>query len=193
MRLPAMLARRPLLDALAAVSLAASLPAVAYDAMPSATAAPVSALGYSLAPMPREEVLRRAQGLTPFQRSVSLNAVTEFAFSGKTTNGFAWDNKARGTWDGAISGLPLFSSEAKYESGTGWPSFWAPIDPGHVIERLDPADIERGVPRGMVRVEVLDRVSGAHLGHVFGDGPPEHGGKRYCMNAAALTFRPAKK
>ena len=105
----------------------------------------------------------------------------------------AGDNKKKGTYVGAISGQPLFSSETKYDSGTGWPSFYDAI-PGGVIERQDPGDLadkRRAKMMGGVRVEVIDAKSGAHLGHVFGDGPRPTG-KRYCMNAAAMTFVPGK-
>ena len=88
-----------------------------------------------------------------------------------------------GTWVCAVGGLPLFSTEHKFESGSGWPSFFQPIDPDHVLERMDSSG-------GMVRVEVLCARTGAHLGHVFPDGPAPTG-KRYCINAAALKFIPA--
>ena len=97
---------------------------------------------------------------------------------------------AQGVYVGAISGLPLFASDAKYDSGTGWPSFYPPISSEHVIERADPEDGSLG--RSYGRGEVRDARSGAHLGHVFPDGPPPTG-RRYCMNAAALAFVPAKK
>merc|ERR1719201_172906 len=123
--------------------------------------------------MSKEEVEALAEKLTPFQRAISLQAYTERSFTGKTTNGFAHDNKKTGTYVGAISGKPIFESSTKYESGTGWPSFYAAV-PGSVIERADPddlADKTRAMLMGGVRTEVIDAVSGAHLGHVFPDGP----------------------
>ena len=139
--------------------------------------------------MSKDEVLAKAEALTPLQKSISLNAATERPFSGTTTNGYAHDNKKKGVYVGAISGKPVFSSETKYDSGTGWPSFYAPV-PGGVIERLDPGDLankKRARAMGGVRMEVIDAASGAHLGHVFGDGP-QPTGRRYCMNAGALSF-----
>ena len=127
--------------------------------------------------MSREEVLEKAASLTPFQRSISLEANTERSFTGQTTNGYSHDNKKKGTYVGAISGKPIFTSETKYDSGTGWPSFYAPV-PGAVIERFDPGDLadkRRAKMMGGVRVEVIDAASGAHLGHVFGDGPQPTG------------------
>ena len=93
---------------------------------------------------------------------MTLEAGTEKPFHNEY-----WDNHEAGTYVGIIGGLPLFSSDAKYDSGTGWPSFFEPIDPTHVLERVDSA-------HGMARTEVLDARSGAHLGHVFDDGyaPP---------------------
>ena len=88
----------------------------------------------------------------------------------------------KGTYVSAVSGVPLFRSDTKFDSGTGWPSFFAPIDPEHVKEVRD-------VSHGMVRVEVLDAKSGAHLGHRFDDGPAPTG-QRYCMNSASLRFIP---
>ena len=140
--------------------------------------------------MSKEEVLRIADAkLSPFQKAISLSAATETSFTGKTTNGYSHDNKKKGTYVGAISDAPLFASEAKYDSGTGWPSFYEAI-PNAVIERQDPDDLARS--RGKrARIEVIDATSGAHLGHVFGDGPaPTY--KRYCMNAGAMTFVPKR-
>merc|ERR1719231_398436 len=132
-----------------------------------------------------------AAELTPLQQRVLLEAGTERAFTGETVNGYKYNNEAKGTWVSAISGVPLFSSSAKYDSGTGWPSFYAPVDKANVIERLDPKDASGGLPRAFWRTEVLDRKSGTHLGHVFPDGPKPTG-LRYCMNAASLRFVPAE-
>ena len=87
-----------------------------------------------------------------------------------------------GTYYSAATGEPLFHSSTKYESGTGWPSFTEPIEPGSVRYRIDRS-------YGMVRVEVVDSLSGSHLGHVFPDGPAPTG-LRYCLNSAALIFVP---
>ena len=180
--------RRGVLSLLSSIAATTSLPprfAVAYDAVPGT--ALQSRLGYDVTPMSRGAVEEAAKQLTPFERSVSLQAVTEARFTGKTTNGFAWDTKTPGTYVGAISGLPLFASSAKYDSGTGWPSFYEPISDEHVTLRQDPDDLRN--KRRYVRVEVLDAKSGAHLGHVFDDGP-QPTGLRYCMNAASMSFVP---
>ncbi len=90
--------------------------------------------------------------------------------------------RRQGTYVCVVGGLPLFRSNSKFESGTGWPSFFEPVDPAHVIERVDKS-------YGMARTEIVDARSGAHLGHVFDDGPPPTH-KRYCLNSAALKFIP---
>jgi peptide-methionine (R)-S-oxide reductase len=117
--------------------------------------------------------------LTPEQYRVLRHEGTETAFTGKY-----WNNHAEGIYLCAACGLELFSSDTKFDSGTGWPSYWAPIAKDHVHEVVDRT-------LGMERVEVECARCGGHLGHVFDDGPRPTG-LRYCMNSASLTFK-AKK
>jgi len=116
--------------------------------------------------------------LTPEQYVILREKGTESPFTGKLDHFFG-----KGTYYSAASLQPVFSSDTKFDSGTGWPSFYAPINPGAV-------KLVRDESLGMDRLEVVDAASGSHLGHVFDDGPPPTG-KRYCMNSAALIFVPA--
>lgn len=115
--------------------------------------------------------------LEEFRYSVLREQGTERAFANEL-----YDNKEPGMYYSAATGQPLFPSSTKYESGTGWPSFWDPVEPDAVRYRVDTA-------YGMVRIEVVDSMSGSHLGHVFPDGP-EPTGLRYCLNSASLVFVP---
>lgn len=122
--------------------------------------------------------------LKPKVYNICRQKGTELAGSGKYDHFYE-----KGTYYCGCCGgdHPLFSSDTKFNSGTGWPSFWAPISPTSVTEKED-----RDGPIGMfyVRTEVVCSRCGGHLGHVFQDGPKEHTGLRYCMNSAALTFLP---
>ncbi len=126
-------------------------------------------------PKPSDEELRAR--LSPEQYYVTQQRGTERAFTGEH-----YRNERDGMYLCVVCGESLFASSAKYESGSGWPSFWKPVAANHVDERSDRS-------HGMIRTEVRCTSCGAHLGHRFDDGP-QPTGQRFCINSAALDFKP---
>ncbi|MCH2144859.1 MAG: bifunctional methionine sulfoxide reductase B/A protein [Phycisphaerales bacterium] len=131
--------------------------------------------GYELTPPSPEEKAKLVAKLTPEQKRITQAAGTEAAFCGTLL-----DNKKDGLYACVVCGLPLFKSEDKFTSGTGWPSFTFPFDREHVVGKRDDS-------LGMSRIEILCARCDAHLGHVFEDGP-EPTGLRFCLNSESLTF-----
>lgn len=136
---------------------------------------PTSSTGYELTPLSADRVEALASGFSPEERHVILHQGTERPFCG-----LLLDNKQPGTYACRLCGLPLFASNAKFNSGTGWPSFFQPFDKDHVKELSD-------VSHGMRRVEIRCARCDAHLGHVFDDGPRPTG-LRYCLNSVSMEF-----
>lgn len=140
------------------------------------TAKAYSKSGYDIAPLSKARVEELAKKLSPGDAEIILAKGTEAAFCGTLL-----DNHKEGVYVCKLCGLPLFSSEAKFTSGTGWPSFFQPFDADHIAYHHDSS-------HGMDRTEILCARCGAHLGHVFNDGPQDKTGLRYCLNSASLEF-----
>ncbi len=126
-----------------------------------------------------EEITEMHKNLDPLAYHVVVESGTESPFNNKY-----WDNKAEGIYVDIVTKKPLFSSTHKYDSGTGWPSFWRTIDDDSVTLREDNS-------LSMTRTEV--RSDAGHVGHVFNDGPVEEGGRRFCTNSASLLFVPKEE
>jgi len=124
---------------------------------------------------PSKEELKKI--LTPMQYEVTQENATEPPFQNEY-----WEEHREGIYVDIVTGEPLFSSKDKFDSGCGWPSFSKPVDEGTVMEKTDTS-------HGMIRIEVRNKKSDSHLGHLFDDGP-EPSGMRYCINSAALRFIP---
>lgn len=118
--------------------------------------------------------------LSPELRHVAREGGTEAPFTGQY-----WDSHEQGMYTCAVCGTELFSSDTKFDSGTGWPSFTEPAN-------LEYVELKEDISAGMKRTEVVCKNCGAHLGHVFDDGPKDKGGKRYCINSVCLLLKKKK-
>ena len=136
---------------------------------------PTSKSGYDVSRLADDRIQALASEFSPEERQVILHQGTESPFCG-----LLLDHKKPGTYVCRLCGLPLFASDAKFNSGTGWPSFFQPSDPAHITEIAD-------VSHGMRRVEIRCARCDAHLGHVFDDGPAPTR-LRYCLNSVSMEF-----
>jgi peptide methionine sulfoxide reductase msrA/msrB len=143
---------------------------------PAAKGPVYSRSAFDITPLSKREIDTLATKLTPEDAKVILAKGTEAAFCGNLL-----ENHKDGVYTCKLCGLPLFSSANKFNSGTGWPSFYQPFDKDHIAYHKD-------FGHGMTRVEILCARCGAHLGHVFDDGPEDKTGLRYCLNSASLEF-----
>lgn len=124
-----------------------------------------------------ENNIKKDEELSPELYKVARQKETEAPFSGEY-----WNDHEKGIYHCAVCGNELFSSETKFDSGTGWPSFTEPAN-------LENVELKEDLDLGMNRTEVICKKCGTHLGHVFNDGPKEKGGKRYCINSVCLNLK----